>query len=131
MNDGPKFVLTINSSYEKFVESGRVKKELWKETNFENFDAVPLSETITCANNSKYRKKFYLICFMCIEKLICSSKIADKLTVICKIMLKNWLKWLSSIPKFHQKCLLKVHFHWDLFIVTSSGHHKRHGQSSY
>jgi len=30
MNDGPKFVLTINSSYEQFVESGRVKKELWR-----------------------------------------------------------------------------------------------------
>ena len=28
MNDGPKFVLTTNSSYEQFVESGRVKKEL-------------------------------------------------------------------------------------------------------
>ena len=60
---------------------------------------------------------------------VCSSKIADKIIVICKIMLKNWPKWLISIPKFHRKCLLKVYFHWDLLIVTSSGHHKRHGQN--
>lgn len=71
---------------------GKSEEGIMKETNFENFDAVPSSETITCANNSKYRQTFYLICFMCIEKLICSSKIADKLTVICKIMLKNWPK---------------------------------------